>query len=632
MDSYSFISKVAKEKDRESCLSEPVSDLFEDALGNSSCKFSSSTDEEFEHFLLNDGTLDIEQIERSLVPVYSDGLNEINKHKELVRLLSGSFSKSFDIFSSRHSSQFNFCWLTNLDGNFQLSINLLKSEEQSKVILGNLILTACLERALGNLLLLRSKFVPPLLKDLLSHAALCDLVGLPLIVCLKTVIGSPSSLNIRNLLWHGFIFPGEISPKFGFFLIAIIQTIEATLKQKSIIHCSIPSRELTVYQSQQFVDIFPELSSKDLRCMFEVVTRSPVVFSKLSSLWELAIQLFNDGRNGESVISVMYLTENFLRRTYATINNCSDRILSAQSYELYTTFSEILMEQMPNSEKPNNFITYFSISLIEMLFDLLFNQFGLRLRDRFSHGQVKILDFPQQIAKFALCTSYCLIRFIEVKSSSSELYQVTDTLEKVFSEGMQYKSVYHVNGSIVVASKSILANLEQWEIDNVSAPEKQIIVSLMIYLERNAVPTLFRPPEEITLVNHLHHIIRCFQTSVDIYASTFEDYELNDARRKLRERQRNNFLKMKQCRSTMYKSFLEIVYFLVSIHRKIIENHELFETSVKLLLKLLKVIQNLKSAVDDNKWDESLLLTRKVFEQIDFIRTKYGFKSVELSS
>merc|ERR1719447_581244 len=31
---------------------------------------------------------------------------------------------------------------------------------------------------------------------------------------MRLLVGSPLTLNLRNLVWHGFVFPGEISPIF----------------------------------------------------------------------------------------------------------------------------------------------------------------------------------------------------------------------------------------------------------------------------------------------------------------------------------------------------------------------------------------------------------------------------------
>merc|ERR1719367_2279457 len=71
-----------------------------------------------------------------------------------------------------------------------------------------LVLTPLLERSLGNLL--NTKKVPALLRDLLNEPDLENVLGSPCIIFMKLLLGSPRTLNIRNIVWHGFTLPGEI--------------------------------------------------------------------------------------------------------------------------------------------------------------------------------------------------------------------------------------------------------------------------------------------------------------------------------------------------------------------------------------------------------------------------------------
>lgn len=73
--------------------------------------------------------------------------------------------------------------------------------------------TPILERSLGNIFISVSPAgtkVPSLLRDLIASEALEAAVGKGHSVLLALLFGSPKSLNIRNLLWHGFVSPGEI--------------------------------------------------------------------------------------------------------------------------------------------------------------------------------------------------------------------------------------------------------------------------------------------------------------------------------------------------------------------------------------------------------------------------------------
>lgn len=49
--------------------------------------------------------------------------------------------------------------------------------------------------------------------------------------CLQCLIGPPIGLNLRNLIWHGFPYPGEIPTEFGHLLLVLVATIGRILLQ-----------------------------------------------------------------------------------------------------------------------------------------------------------------------------------------------------------------------------------------------------------------------------------------------------------------------------------------------------------------------------------------------------------------
>lgn len=65
-----------------------------------------------------------------------------------------------------------------------------------------LLITAALERALGNLFLHgdRNKKVPSLFRDLLASRELLVILGISQVILLQLLLGSPLSLNLRNLI------------------------------------------------------------------------------------------------------------------------------------------------------------------------------------------------------------------------------------------------------------------------------------------------------------------------------------------------------------------------------------------------------------------------------------------------
>ena len=73
-------------------------------------------------------------------------------------------------------------------------------------------LTVIIERALGDVFITVSKIskCPSLLKDLLKTEELKKTFGEVAVTILQTLMGPPVSLNLRNVLWHGFPMLGEV--------------------------------------------------------------------------------------------------------------------------------------------------------------------------------------------------------------------------------------------------------------------------------------------------------------------------------------------------------------------------------------------------------------------------------------
>ena len=123
-------------------------------------------------------------------------------HKELISISQHEFEQRY-----KASLQ----W-TGYDTRFLDCFSLLKSSNAADHNLCLLLLTSSLEHALGDVYLSYSSAsqCPSLLKDLLATRELKEVFGNTVVSLLHIVIGPPSSLNLRNVLWHGFASPGEV--------------------------------------------------------------------------------------------------------------------------------------------------------------------------------------------------------------------------------------------------------------------------------------------------------------------------------------------------------------------------------------------------------------------------------------
>ena len=123
-------------------------------------------------------------------------------HKAIIHLEQLEFEEQF-----RERLQWTGC-----SERFIKCLSLLKSSNPADHILCLLLLTSSLEHALGDVYLSfsGSAHCPSLLKDLLATSELKDVFGETVMRLLFILIGPPSSLNLRNVLWHGFVAPGEV--------------------------------------------------------------------------------------------------------------------------------------------------------------------------------------------------------------------------------------------------------------------------------------------------------------------------------------------------------------------------------------------------------------------------------------
>ncbi len=97
-----------------------------------------------------------------------------------------------------------------------------------------------LERSLGNILFTADKNtnVPSLLRDLINHDQVQEAIGGAgslHVLLLHLFMGTPSGLNLRNLVWHGFPRPGEISPALASSLIILAFSIGESLQSRGVI-------------------------------------------------------------------------------------------------------------------------------------------------------------------------------------------------------------------------------------------------------------------------------------------------------------------------------------------------------------------------------------------------------------
>jgi hypothetical protein len=147
-----------------------------------------------------DGSINFVKTVQKLIPFCH------NVHKQLMQLTTGQFNGKFGM---------DMDW-TGCRERMLECFELLKKEdlEPSNVILSFLLLFCILERALGDIYTsYTGSKCPSNLKDLLSSKGIRALLGENISLILYVLSGPPEGVNLRNVLWHGFVSPTEIPPQ-----------------------------------------------------------------------------------------------------------------------------------------------------------------------------------------------------------------------------------------------------------------------------------------------------------------------------------------------------------------------------------------------------------------------------------
>ncbi|KAB1275529.1 Endoplasmic reticulum membrane-associated RNA degradation protein [Camelus dromedarius] len=506
--------------------------------------------------------------------------------------------------------------------------------------------------------LLIGKECPFLLRDLLASEELARVFGPPVMDVLKVFIGSPHGLNLRNVLWHGFAAPQELPPKYCAMMVLLTaglgQLLQGHLRQtgRTLAHRPFVTltnlEDLIVFPGKYHIAHSPlNVTHEVLAVLEEVMRKSAFVLKPMVPCWEAALVKFKSHRFADCAILLLTQLEAGLRKVFATVNACPSRLLTAESTALYTTFDE------------------------EFLWDFLNHQEGPRVRDRLSHGEVSLPEFPREAANQLLAFSFVLLLRLtdedllpvfKEKAMVRSLMGLAEGYVARCHPASRLKKQVRVAGrgadswghlscdsgpSAMVDSRSL-----QWEaiapgvtlcnepasfsISN-SAPHpvlllegnsetndcKSLITDIMAELCRHLPAKLCVPPdldsppgrtvlEVLTVFRKIGAC--CCRVSGQVTAS-WERRHQQWVDRSLRSRQRRNYLRMassvKVLSPVLYLILLLIALELVNIHTIGGKNTSEYQQYLRFLKSVLQYTENLAASTsqDQNKWDEAVSLT-----------------------
>ncbi|KAM4679712.1 endoplasmic reticulum membrane-associated RNA degradation protein isoform 3-T9 [Amazona ochrocephala] len=369
--------------------------------------------------------------------------------------------------------------------------------------------------------------------------------------------------------------------------------------------------------SEQLAVVFGQTVMNVLR----VFIGSPYGLNLRNVLWHgFASPKEIPAKYADCVILLLPQLEVGLRLLFTTANKCQNRLLTAESSALYTTFDEMLAKHLDN-EEVNQLPSVLEEPAMEFLWDFLNHQEGPRVRDRLSHGEIDLEAFPREVANQIVAFAITLLcRFSDEDMFAFKEHMVIKPLMNCAS---CYCSRFHPISRLKKQVLECMKSVHLWpELPTVPEEHVQTIKGLLIELCDTRICTLYSPRPVLEILVILRKIsTQCHQVSEQVIASTKLRYK-QWMSKTLRSRQRHNYLRMLSSMkflSPMLRLILVLMTVeLVNIHLVCKKNPSDYQQYLKFLKSVLQYTENLATytSPEKNKWDETLELTNKTLIKI----------------
>lgn len=302
-----------------------------------------------------------------------------------------------------------------------LQLHVLRDHEQQDIercktdsFLAFSILSTIVERLVGSIFLSQSGGEKPILRtlsELLSTQEIHDVLGGTTVFIVRCLIGPPIALNLRNVIWHGFLSDADpFRPEFTSLLFLIYVSIAKRahdhFSAKSIGWISKPLIGSKA-QREQFdfgrgLNPFGDEATRQNRLLMmddfrDLIKSSYLVLPGRERLIVRALEEY--AVNGDYLNCLVLLLpqlEMCLRVLYVSCNeHLPHEMVQARSRALFTTFDIILANYLENDSSGDCPMMVNRVLCDELgerlagaLHDHLFHYDGSRIRESIAHGEM----------------------------------------------------------------------------------------------------------------------------------------------------------------------------------------------------------------------------------------------------
>lgn len=235
------------------------------------------------------------------------------------------------------------------------------------------------------------------------------------IALLRLLTGGLETLNLRNLLWHGFMKQDEFNPIFTslifFIILSFPQRLYDVLQQNEVrAYKSTVEYDHLLSDFGHPLSIFGEFSKEDYQEVSTLFKSSFFIVSGHLPNWEQGLEFYARKEYINCLLSFLPEIEHGIRRIYVCANSCSEQLFSAEPHTLYSTLDILLAYPLRNRNrillegeegfakqevsqddcKINAFYSqpekWISTQLLSAILDIFFWFPKPRIRDSLAHG------------------------------------------------------------------------------------------------------------------------------------------------------------------------------------------------------------------------------------------------------
>ena len=300
------------------------------------------------------------------------------------------------------------------------------------------------------------------------------------------LIGPPISLNLRNLLWHGFLNDEQFTNTFFCSLVLLYQTL-LEYDKKNYKYKELEEYHINYLNSYCFIQN-DMLINEINKCQYIIPNRKEIIKYSINNIG------LNSIDNKIHLLRLIVEFEHFLRICFISINNINIKFGMANYSSYYITLDVLLQENIIFNEngivvnrpstkseikitKYKNMKKFVKKNKIEMeeknennnedekikfekeknklirilgndilikLYDLFLIENGIKLRDHLSHGEYNIDNLPSSVIKSVLFIWYVVLvkmndYFYNNKSNYNEAIIKCLNLESYFHPITNFK-------------------------------------------------------------------------------------------------------------------------------------------------------------------------------------------------